>query len=381
MIEWIRLQNCQSWQDCIIHLASDRINIIKADNNIGKSVLFRILKLAGDPTYYDKEERNSLIRWGKPWAKVVFGFTDKSFAYMQIEKTKILYAYLPTGDSEVSIVLSPPIEMVNHIGLLASSDENFIANIIDMEQGLLLVNPKLSSNYDLVKMIATDENMDLLEERLDVVIREFSEKALRADDKKFFYEQQLSLTQYTDVDSLEALLELAKVTNKVLDTLARVQGYEQAIVTGLEVTERSENLLALVDFLSALENIHVEWQSPPISMNLWEVLRIVEKARFASNKVGVVRKRKIPLEWLDFALMFRRAAAKITVTAEEVNDGLLPVLVILEKVAKEAKRVQVVDGRELEKLEKQFRESGQLVECPVWGEVLWDGKNCVVVNQ
>ena len=62
MIEWIRLQNCQSWQDCIIHLASDRINIIKADNNIGKSVLFRILKLAGDPTYYDKEERNSLIR-------------------------------------------------------------------------------------------------------------------------------------------------------------------------------------------------------------------------------------------------------------------------------------------------------------------------------
>lgn len=380
MISAIRLWNCQSWEDCVIHLATDRINIIQADNNVGKSVLFRLLKLAGDANYYDKSERESLIRWGAPWAKVLFQFTDGARAVMQIEKSKVLYAFLPTKDSEMEVTLEPPIEMVRHLGLLANSMEHFIANIIDMEQPLLLVNPKLSSNYDLVKMIATDENLELLEERLNIAIPEFKEKVLRSVDKEVFLGQQLALTDFQDVESLEYLLKETKIMDEALEMLSRVQLQEKVIEQGLNVVEETGKLLALVEFLGCLEKIHVEWVGDPVSMGGLEALRCLERIRFSVSKV-VVQGQQVKTIWLDFSEAFKRAVAKVKVAEKQVSEKQVTVLLLLEEIAKQAERVRVVDEKELRNLEKQFQESGHLVVCPVWGEVMWDGKNCVVVNQ
>ena len=45
MIETIQLVNCQSWQNGSFTLSRDKINVIIAKNDTGKSVLMKMLKI------------------------------------------------------------------------------------------------------------------------------------------------------------------------------------------------------------------------------------------------------------------------------------------------------------------------------------------------
>ena len=56
MIHSVRLINCQSWENGIIPLAQDRINVLRADNNSGKSVFFKMLKITACPGYFTPKE-------------------------------------------------------------------------------------------------------------------------------------------------------------------------------------------------------------------------------------------------------------------------------------------------------------------------------------
>lgn len=70
MIAQVNMKDCQSWKDGGFSLASDRVNVIVADNGTGKSVFMKMLKITACPKYFSREERSSLIRWGAIFAQI-----------------------------------------------------------------------------------------------------------------------------------------------------------------------------------------------------------------------------------------------------------------------------------------------------------------------
>ena len=93
MLEAVRFKNCQSLGDCVLSFTG-KLNVIVAENNTGKSVLYKVLKLAGRADYYTREERKDLIRRGASAAQITFKFDDGSYAVMQITPGKTVYASL-----------------------------------------------------------------------------------------------------------------------------------------------------------------------------------------------------------------------------------------------------------------------------------------------
>ena len=76
----IRLVNCQSWKDGVIEF-SKGLNVIRANNNTGKSVIFKMLKVTCNPESLDKADREDIIRRGSEYAEVTYLFDDSVPAY------------------------------------------------------------------------------------------------------------------------------------------------------------------------------------------------------------------------------------------------------------------------------------------------------------
>ena len=64
MIKQIRLVNCQSLEDITFNFATDKLNVLVADNSTGKSVLFKMLKVTANPDVFPAKKRSQLIRRG-----------------------------------------------------------------------------------------------------------------------------------------------------------------------------------------------------------------------------------------------------------------------------------------------------------------------------
>ena len=97
MIHSVRLINCQSWENGIIPLAQDRINVLRADNNSGKSVFFKMLKITACPGYFTPKERKKLIRNGCDSANILYAFTDGSVGACSVYPTRVMYLYAEDG--------------------------------------------------------------------------------------------------------------------------------------------------------------------------------------------------------------------------------------------------------------------------------------------
>lgn len=59
MIETIQLVNCQSWQNGSFTLSRDKINVIIAKNDTGKSVLMKMLKVSVSPKFFPPKNARS----------------------------------------------------------------------------------------------------------------------------------------------------------------------------------------------------------------------------------------------------------------------------------------------------------------------------------
>lgn len=380
MIRAVRLYNCQSFEDEIMTFSSDVVNVIVAENDTGKSVLFKLLKLAGDADYYSAKDRADLIRRGCPYAKVLFFFTDGSYAIMQIETKKTLYSFLPTKDSPLNVSLTPPKEMVDRLELLVSPGQSFIANLVDREQAQLLVNPKLQSNYDLIRLIATNEDLDNLMERVSERIKVSRSNLIRTTDLGSYLNQQLQKISYVDVKSFEEKHRFMTAADEVLNSLCET-------IDSLERWERSR--VNFVDYqrlgviLSVLEQVE-SMPTPVILPKLADsrILSVLEQIEEVAKYSDCIKVIEAPiseglLEVLEnlFAMeMFCNSIRKVSCgppeTLLEVLEQLQDLIVLLE-------RITIADDTLIKSLENEFYSSGEVVSCPIYGEVVFDGKTCV----
>ena len=98
MIKELSLVNCQSWENEVLKLAADRVNILCADNNVGKSVFGKMLRNAVFPDRLrTKEVRMQYIRHGAPYAQLGMLGDDGAVVLFRIYPDRVIYAYREVG--------------------------------------------------------------------------------------------------------------------------------------------------------------------------------------------------------------------------------------------------------------------------------------------
>ena len=135
MLKSVRLVNCQSIKDITFNFATDRLNVIAANNSVGKSVLFKMLKITADPKQLPTiEERSQLIRHGAESAIFVAAFSDGAIGLTVVYPNRVIYRYAQLPELGFDTFAEPPEIYLKQLGLLIDERTKYVATIIDTDQ-------------------------------------------------------------------------------------------------------------------------------------------------------------------------------------------------------------------------------------------------------
>lgn len=208
-IKEIRLKNFQSWRDERIHLA-EGFNVIRSDDNsAGKSVIMKAIKMAVCPNIYSREEKKKMIRFNSEYAESIFIFSDNTVGVVRIFPTRVLYLY-NDGTGWIHQEGHPISQIVNKIGALVNYEYDFIANLLDMDQPLLLVQSNNKCNFALIDMITHHKDLNRLIPTFRDKLSDHRNKIIELDYAVRYIEKQYKSLTYTDVEKQEENIHIAE---------------------------------------------------------------------------------------------------------------------------------------------------------------------------
>jgi hypothetical protein len=358
-----------------------------------------MLKAACGVNVFSREDMRHLITYGKDGAVALFVLDDGSEGGVQVFPSSSYFLYRPDQESSFERLSSPSKQFLDKMAIVLDESSGFILSILDPDQELLFVNSKPSTNFTLVKLISSNDELETVIENskeFDSVLKDFSDTV---SNEVVLAEMDLANIKIEDVvgvrsriescdylipfgkdlsflkDSLDriapafymefgVLLDFVSVVSEVLcDLFVFVDGVE---VVGDEDFEETLDLVGFVLDLSemldeigrivpVLDRDFVEMESLlVVSSDLSEIL----------NDVSLVRIEEI----VDFSFLFT------------VVSFLSEISVFFRVVRKfghdrdvERKIEEILTG-----FVKELAQISEVVDCPVRGKVVYlDDENCV----
>lgn len=371
MIKTISLINCQSWDNSTIELATDRVNVLEAENNVGKSVLFKMLRITADPKAYSAAERRQLIRWETNGAIALFCFDDGTQGYTQVMPNGVSYYY------NGHMYAAPPAEYLEKIGLLTSN--GMIANFITGAQSLLLVDPTLRANYDLMQLLVHDENLENVRDHTEANIKSYNIKSDMLNMVAGVIENQLRQFQYTDIEKKKKNYEIGSVCYELIyDVIIPVQKQiaEMENVSAALNFEDLQIAYGVLEELSALNFASLERQKfDPELLQMFHVLDAVSDARFGELAVCEYDTR---CEVLYDVLTKVSGISFEQLYVEEQADLRQPLEVLQKLSSLDVYEVYVDPDlqKTIKELQAQLQDAEAFYECPIYGQIMYDGDYC-----
>ena len=414
MLKQVQMVGCQSWENCTFNLDPKKINVIIADNNTGKSVFFKMLKITACPKHFDADEQKDLIRKGFDKAQIIFFFEDGAIGSTAVFPNKVMYFYRLADEENFTAYLEPPEEMLQNIGLISDVKNNFIANVVDTDQDLLLVNHRLKSNADLMKLLVVCDDLESVRERSNEILDSVNADIKEVTMYRYQLENVLSKTTYVDIDKEKmTILILESVKQELFRLVDVAEGLQKAEDSRVLYKDfyKMRKILECIQSLEKINLVKVVTKEKPVDFIFLKVLlkletielsrllikqkpdytifRIVEKFESLDfNKcqiqsIDTVNRFKIldaivMLEQIDLTSLFKRYARK-----QPPDIKLCHILSNLDKICAAMQKYQNAvqtmseSSRSSMLLNKQFIERGEILECPVHRRVLYDGKECI----
>lgn len=334
MIHSVKLINCQSWADGLIPLAQDRINVLRADNNSGKSVLFKMLKITACPGYFTPKERKKLIRNGCDSANILYAFTDGSIGICAVYPTRVMYLYATDGKNFEKYE-EPPHEMITKLGIIHNSDK-FVANIIDMDQSLLLVDSNVHENYELIKLLTEDESLNELKTKIQLNLEDFKVKESDLRFQSLDIESLLENTEYKDVNKIKARINRTELLMELMETLDQID-----------------------TLYGKIQNNWVEHLDYPKLLKQLELLKVLANAITLAKSITFREKvKQEQIKTMDWAIAYGNALAKFK-PVQQVDYGKLTQEIDCMKFLKDystaLKQLKVVDKTNLQMASKNYQ--------------------------
>lgn len=366
MLKAIRLKGCQSWDDVTIEFSCSKPNILVANNNAGKSVLFKMLKITANPKIYSTDERKYLIRYGSDSAIIIYLFDDGFIGMTIVYTNKVLYRIKECDTEDFVTYSEPPFALLEHLSLLVNSQTDFIANIIDTEQDLFLVNTKSSSNVEYLRLLAEEPTLREVLEKIDqetVVLKE-NNKVLST--LKTSLEISLDGYKYVDVDKLQEEINKSNVLLEVLMVLLKL--YEQIEKMNSCIGDYTDydELLCGMDIVTLLKDVQqllpkLSYDRTDYSADLLIIDYIVQ-LQIINNLLD-----KVYVDSVELSTYF--TVIDICTLLNSINYHL--------NIVKECTEKSEILFNEIDKLHCEINNSGFVIQCPIKGEVLYIDEECL----
>lgn len=409
-LRYVRMINCQSWKDGKIEFSDGLNTISSAFNNTGKSVFMKVLKAVSCPKAINKEAREELIRTSAEYAEVHYVFSDGSASIIRIYPQRILYRFTEDLNSGSWIQSEdiPPQRLINNLNLIVDLENGFVANLLDSEQDLLLVNSNPNLNYNLVRVLTEHETLNRLsnnfKDKLPVYTKELQGISAKADRLR----HNRKGLEYVDVDKLE--YETSMEETLVSSMLNVIDIYENTLDLEKDINiNHVEDLDSLYEFGNILEGLNVEdFAIPEETLSYEELANDLETCEQLMNFENTLEtwstvvnleeevNRLQDLENLDTSmwLRFGELLEEITIDEELIEndkdeEDWNSLLINVEEIETLNDIVQNVGNlynlvTESSKLEEEIKAleaidfEGELFDCPLYGTIQYLNGNCVI---
>lgn len=394
----IRLTNCQSFKDSVIEFATDRLNVFVADNSTGKSVFFRMLSITAFPGKCSKEDRLNIIRRGSQFAQILYMFSDGSYGGVRVYPDRVIYYYTPDKNTKMTPSLEPGPEFISKLGLILDNNSGFVANLIDMDQNLLLVNSSPKGDSNILQMLTANEALDRMIEDTAEKKKVFEQYEDRLKDVVYSYSKSIDGYSYVDTNSLEANIELCENVFDTLYKLAPISDDVEALACSSERRLDYDRLLGVTGTLIKLEQLkeiteglHVPHEFNEKLLSATCACIKLEQALAAIEGFHIPRSQKDRSNNLHTLLLLESIKNElISCWAKEMTVDYSPVVRTLQRLEqlRDYSAETIMHSRSLAqsqqalvKIYDALSSSGELIACGLYGEVVFDGKKCIPADK
>lgn len=427
-LQAVKMENAQSHVKTIYEFAPNKINVLAANNGVGKSVFFKMLKATLLPRSLSEQDRFDLIRHGCEYAQITYLFSDGAWGLCRIYLKSIVYNYAAPGAERPLASYDVPEELINHLNVLMDVSSNFITNIIDTKQNLLLVDSNLKSNYQLLKLIACDDTLQDLLEKLPMKIEDAKKLNTKLSAKVDYIRQRFDSLSYVDEAELryqiQSLESKTDVLYKAVDCYKLLGSIEMLLTDKLDFDKLFSTIRIFEHLHGAIVScdksvVHSTFDGDKLITvgvleKLLRVSRQVNEHKFSYDEFDSVTLDKVALlakllKLLDTLAgikeVSKSSVKKIDLLAKLCNLGIAtanvtPVQfkdykVITAKLNELLKVTRVVKSldkystqmlslaqsqeRYLGILEK-IKQSNCTMQCGIYGEVIFDGEHCTPIK-
>ena len=396
MIKELSLVNCQSWENEVLKLAADRVNILCADNNVGKSVFGKMLRNAVFPDRLrTKEVRMQYIRHGAPYAQLGMLGDDGAVVLFRIYPDRVIYAYREVGKDKFIMSPTIPDTMVRMLGLRYNDKSHLITNVIDAGQQLFLVNSDQQANNSIILEYMTDDEIEGFLAYMEELYRQTVTSPDSVYSRFRYVTGQLDELKHVNTDFMEQSINRTQTLMQLLDRLTEAGGKLHTIRQDGGGELDFGVLLPLAELAlkcRRAEGYHAKVQS--FNSMDYALAGFGAKVQSVSRLIGNARVTELG----DYQRMrvIEKVATKIA-TVRDAIGGIHPsklptlaakpqLLTVTEKVQEVLRLQRALDHSVQEaarcncfiaKAREQLLQGGKSVDCAVYGKVVYDGKTCI----
>ena len=396
MVKELSLVNCQSWENEVLKLAADRVNILCADNNVGKSVFGKMLRNAVFPDRLrTKEVRMQYIRHGAPYAQLGMLGDDGAVVLFRIYPDRVIYAYREVGKDKFIMSPTIPDTMVRMLGLRYNDKSHLITNVIDAGQQLFLVNSDQQANNSIILEYMTDDEIEGFLAYMEELYRQTVTSSDSVYSRFRYVTGQLDELKHVNTDFMEQSINRTQTLMQLLDRLTEAGGKLHTIRQDGGGELDFGVLLPLAELAlkcRRAEGYHAKVQS--FNSMDYALAGFGAKVQSVSRLIGNARVTELG----DYQRMrvIEKVATKIA-TVRDAIGGIHPsklptlaakpqLLTVTEKVQEVLRLQRALDHSVQEaarcncfiaKAREQLLQGGKSVDCAVYGKVVYDGKTCI----
>lgn len=359
-ISAIRIKHLQSWVDETIELGKG-LNVVVAENGVGKSVILKALKVMLTPHRLSREARVDFIREGCPNAEVYLLFSDNSVHKVLIDYSSSYYYYSPDlGNVPLEYIGSNPNkDLLDKVGCIIKDD--MISNMISMDETKFLVDSDSHSNRGMLDILINDEDLESVINGIEGRMPECRNMLLEFSSKRSAYSEYLISVPYKDTTVQK---ENIQYSEKLLNILNAINpSYEKINNTYMYDRNKVSRAKRLVDLLDRVNNIKEAILQINISgdCNLDKIKLILTAVESVNSLMKI--KECSPIQNID----------------KKAIEKKLDLVSNISNISERLSSINIVDKTITEKelSDKLNSIGGETYECPIHGKIKFSDGDCI----
>lgn len=291
----MRVINFQSWKDQVVAF-SDGLNVFIADNEVGKSVMLKIIDCIVNFERLPKEAKQNYIRRGCNSSEVTYLFSNNNlYKFTITQKTLTAVARIDNKVTQNTVAIRE--RFIKDFSLIIEPKSGFICNILGDDKAKFLVNTdSRSDGYFLSTLTNHDKIEDIIQITDDRVKKlRLQESKLNAELKVIdrtlenleFYDLEDMRDNYDYIETLVDSLDYADELNfyiyefikcgvedlnadLILDITNAVEGLSTLNFERLHEVE--DSILDILDITQELSSFNLDKYEEEIDKDILNVL-------------------------------------------------------------------------------------------------------------